>query len=68
MAVRMIVIMPHMVFWIMKMKIQIRNKKMLIYMNKFMVQIYLMNRLVQVKTFISKNKLRKRFTDGLLNF
>ena len=38
---------------------------MLIYMNKFMVQIFLMNRLVQVKTFISKNKSRKRFTDGL---
>ena len=32
---------------------------------KFMIQKFLMNRLVQVKAFISRKKLRKIFTDGL---
>ena len=56
MAVSMIVIMPHMVSWILKMKIQIR-KQMLIYMKKIIVQISLMNRLVQLKKiFLKTNK------------
>ena len=52
MAVRMIVIIPYMVSWILKMTIQIRGGGD--NMNKCMVQISLVNRLVQVKTFISK--------------
>ena len=58
MTVRMILIMPHMDYWMLKMTIKTRNK-MLIYMNKFMVQISLMNGLVQVKTFISKKQIKK---------
>ena len=65
MTVRMIVIMPHVVSWIMKMTIQIRNR---INVNIY-EEIYGSNLsdeyISSGEKFIYKNKLRKRFTDGL---